>query len=422
LVTVPTDPARVPGFLAPPAAPIDLSRTSFPPPLRTGGALTILDITKYFGETTGGIRTYLLAKAEYVQSEGSLRQVLVIPGSSDGLAEERGVRCYRLRGPRIPFDQSYRFLLATRTTRRILEHEQPDLIEVGSPWLVPWVTRRANRGLQAPMVWFYHTHFPVILDPGADGVSSQRRLLARLSWHYARRLGSLCRATLVASESVARQLEFHGVPRVHRVSLGVDLDRFHPHRRASAGITRRRHTLPDAPLAVFVGRFAEEKQIETVLLAWREIERRTGAWLVMIGAGPREARLRGLAEGRNVRWVPYLRDRDQVADLLAAADLYLAPGPAETFGLSALEAMAAGTPVLSVDQGGVADRVRASGAGALYAAGDAGACAEAATVLLRGNPRGLGPIARSFAERHHSWRAAFQGIVETYRTILSQDA
>ena len=120
--------------------------------------------------------------------------------------------------------------------------------------------------------------------------------------------------------------------------------------------------------------------------------------------------------------MPYLRDRDQVADLLAAADLYLAPGPAETFGLSALEAMAAGTPVLSVDQGGVADRVRASGAGALYAAGDAGACAEAATALLRGDPRGLGPIARGFAERHHSWRAAFEGILQTYRTILSQDA
>jgi glycosyltransferase involved in cell wall biosynthesis len=247
-------------------------------------------------------------------------------------------------------------------------------------------------------------------------------MLARLSWQYARRLGGLYRATLVASESVARQLELHGVPRVHRVSLGVDLDRFHPDRRASAAHTRRRHTLPDAPLAVFLGRFAEEKQLETVLAGWKEVERRTGAWLVLVGAGPREARLRALAEGRNVRWVPYLRDRDQVADLLAAADLYIAPGPAETFGLSALEAMAAGIPVLSVDQGGVADRVRASGAGALYAAGDPKACAEAATVLFRGNPRGLGLIARGFAERHHSWRTAFQGIVDTYRTILSQDA
>jgi alpha-1,6-mannosyltransferase len=421
-VTAPTETLRPPGFLAPGAARIDLARLDFPPPLAADGALTVLDITKYFGDATGGIRTYLLAKAEYVQSHPGLRQVLVIPGAEDALAEEGGVRCYRLRGPRIPFDQSYRFLLATRTTRRIVEHERPSLIEVGSPWLVPWVTRRANRHFDAPMVWFYHTHFPAILDPGVTPVSAGRRLLARTAWGYARRLSGLYRATLVASESVAQQLEHHGIERIHRVSLGVDLARFHPARRASAAEVRRRLGVPDAPMAVFLGRFAEEKRIETVLAGWGEVERRTDAWLVLVGAGPREARLRALAEGLQVRWVPYIRDRDAVADLLAAADLYVAPGPAETFGLSALEAMASGTPVLSVDQGGVADRVRRSGAGALYAAGDPVACVEAAVALLRSDLGALGSVARSFTERHHSWRAAFDGIFRTYRTLLAQGA
>jgi alpha-1,6-mannosyltransferase len=282
------------------------------------------------------------------------------------------------------------------------------------------VTRRANRALQAPMVWFYHTHFPAILDPEVPGIPAARRSLARLSWRYVHRLARLYRATLVASESVARQFEREGIPRVHRVTLGVDLERFTPTRRASIREIRRRHGLPDAPLAIFLGRFAEEKQLETVLAGWREVERRTGAWLVLVGAGPREARLRALAEGRQVRWVPYLRDRSQVADLLAACDLYVAPGPAETFGLSALEAMASGTPVLSVDSGGVADRVRASGAGALYVPGDAAACAEAAISLFRGDLRTLGMTARSFAERQHSWRAAFQGIVDVYREVLSE--
>jgi alpha-1,6-mannosyltransferase len=421
-VTAPTDVLSSPGFLAAPATPIDLSRTSFPPALRAPGTLTVLDITKFFGDATGGIRTYLLAKAQHVQSDGTLRQILVVPGAEDAVAEEGGVRCYRLRGPRIPFDQSYRFLLATRTTRRILEHERPDLIEVGSPWVVPWVTRRANRVLQAPMVWFYHTHFPAILDPELSGVPAYRRAAGRLSWAYVRRLASLYRATLVASESVAQQLERAGVPRVHRVALGVDLDCFHPSRRLAARETRRRHGLPDAPIAVFLGRFTEEKQLETVLTAWREVERRTGAWLVLVGAGPREPRLRPLAEGRQVRWVPFLKNRAQVADLLAACDLYVAPGPAETFGLSALEAMASGTPVLSVDAGGVADRVRASGAGILYAAGNAGACAEAAVTILRADLRVLGAIARAYAERHHSWRRAFEGIFDTYRRVLAGTA
>ena len=420
-MTAPTEPAAAsPGFLAPPRVALNLARSVFPPPLGGTGVLTVLDITKYFGDATGGIRTYLLSKAAYVQAQPSLRQVLVVPGEADALAEERGVRCYRLRGPRIPFDKSYRFLLATRTTRRILEHERPDLIEVGSPWLVPWVTRRANRRLGAPMVWFYHTHFPAIIDQGA-GTGAFRQAAGNAAWRYVRRLAQLYRAVLVASESVARALEREGVQRVHRVSLGVDLDRFHPSRRARLTETRRRFGLPDAPIAIFVGRFAGEKQIDTVLAAWDEVARRTDAWLVLVGAGPREASLRARAEGLPVRWIPYQRDRDALADLLAASDLYVAPGPAETFGLSALEAMASGLPVLSVDAGGVADRVRESGAGALYAMGNVHACIEAATSLLRGDPGTLGRTARAFAERRHGYRAAFDGIFEVYRRVLAPD-
>lgn len=392
----------------------------FPAPLGDSQALTVLDITKFFGDATGGIRTYLLAKAAYVQSRADLRQILVVPGAQDGLAEEGGVRCYRLRGPRIPFDSSYRFLLATRTTRRIMEHERPDLIEVGSPWLVPWVTRRANRGLKAPLVWFYHTHFPAIIDPGFGERGAFRRAAGRAAWSYVRLLSRLYEGILVASESVARQLEAAGVERVHRVALGVDLERFHPLRRSRRAETRARFGLPDAPLAIFVGRFAGEKQIETVLDAWPEVTRRTGARLVLVGAGPREARLRAHAAAGAVHWVPYVRDRDLLADLVAASDLYIAPGPAETFGLSALEAMASGLPVLSVASGGVADRVRQSGAGALFAPGDAGACCEAALALLEGDLVALGRTARLFAEQHHSWAAAFDGITAVYRQILGR--
>jgi len=400
--------------------PLNLAHSSFPPPLSGSGTLTVLDITKYFGDATGGIRTYLLSKAAYVQAQPGLRQILVVPGEADALAEERGVRCYRLRGPRIPFDKSYRFLLATRTTRRIFEHERPDLIEVGSPWLVPWVTRRANRRVAAPMVWFYHTHFPAIIAQGARA-GAMRQAAGNAAWRYVRRLGRLYRAVLVASESVARTLEREGVERVHRVTLGVDLERFHPSRRSRLPETRHRFGLPDAPIAIFVGRFAAEKQIDTVLAAWNEIARRTDAWLVLVGAGPREAILRARAEGLPVRWIPYQRDREALADLLAASDLYVAPGPAETFGLSALEAMASGLPVLSVDAGGVADRVRESGAGALYAPGDVHACIEAATSLLRGDPATLGRGARAFAERRHGHRAAFDGIFEVYRRVLAPD-
>ena len=58
------------------------------------------------------------------------------------------MRCYRLHGPHIPTQKPYRFMLATRSTTRIVAHERPDLIEVGSAWCAPWLVHLATRGLR----------------------------------------------------------------------------------------------------------------------------------------------------------------------------------------------------------------------------------------------------------------------------------
>ncbi|MGH7534203.1 MAG: hypothetical protein ACREMG_01315, partial [Gemmatimonadales bacterium] len=89
-------------------APLDISRIELPRRLRPAAELSVLDISEFFGETTGGVRTYLLQKAGYVQRHRSLRQVLVVPGARDSIDEAQGVRCYRLHGPPIPTQKPYR--------------------------------------------------------------------------------------------------------------------------------------------------------------------------------------------------------------------------------------------------------------------------------------------------------------------------
>ncbi len=421
-MTAPTEVTAAEPRVLSAARPLDPARDPLPSPLRTGRRLTILDITKYFGPTTGGIRTYLLDKARYVAAHPALAQVLLVPGAESQVSEDGNLRCYRVRGPEIPLDRNYRFLLDRAAVRRVLAHERPDLVEVGSPWLVPWVVRGAARDLGIPTVWFYHTHFPAIIAPPGRGTPAWRRAAARAAWAYVRRLAGAHRAVLVASEGVARELEQHGVRNVGRISLGIDLAHFTPARRAARARTLARHALPEGPLALYLGRFTEEKRLEVLLAAWRTVGPRTGATLALVGTGPREARLRAQAEGLAVRWLPFERDRARVADLLAAADLYLAPGPAETFGLSALEALASGTPVLSVDAGGVADRVHASGVGACYPVDDAGACAEQAARLLGEDRAGQAAAARAWAMAHHAQAAAFDRLFATYQALAAPGA
>ncbi len=407
------------------AAParFEIARLALPPRLRPTAELGVLDISEFFGETTGGVRTYLLEKARYVESRPALRQILVVPGAVDAVQEAAGVRCYRLHGPSVPTQKPYRFMLATRSTARIVAHEQPSLVEVGSAWFAPWLVHLAARGSalrgrDLPAVWFYHSNFPRVIAPDPGRVGAARRAAADFAWGYVRRLGGLVRATLAPSDFVARELAHAGVERVERVSLGVDLELFHPRRRAAARATRRAAGLPDGPLALFVGRLAREKEIDLLLDAWPEVERRTGARLALIGSGPSGKRLRRRPGADRCFWLPFERDRERLAALLAAADLYVSPCSIETFGLSALEALASGTPVLSADRGGVAESVGRSGGGAVFPASDPAALAEVAIGLLTSNLAPLGHAGRRFAEAEHGWDHVFDRLFATYRRIL----
>jgi alpha-1,6-mannosyltransferase len=398
---------------------LDISRIELPPRLRPTASVGVLDITEFFGDTTGGVRTYLLEKAKYVQRHSALRQVLVVPGARDEILEAGGVRCYRLHGPHIPTQKPYRFMLATRSTKRIVAHERPDLIEVGSAWCAPWLVHLATRGLDVPAVWFYHSNFPRIIAPRPHAAGWARLTASALAWRYVRRLGRMVQATIAPCQAVARELESVGVENVVHVPLGVDLDRFHPDRQVRAAETRRRFGLPEGPLALYSGRLAAEKDIDILLSAWLEVERRTGARLALVGLGPAARWLQRTPGGRRATWLPYLRDRDLLADLYASMDLVVAPGSAETFGLSALEALASGVPLLSVDRGGVAETVSRSGAGRLYTSGDVGHLTEVAVDLLGSDLAALGRIGRRYAEEHHGWDTVFDRLFDTYRRVLT---
>jgi alpha-1,6-mannosyltransferase len=398
---------------------LDISHSALPPRLRAS-AFGVLDISEFFGETTGGVKTYLLQKSRYVETRPGLRQVLVVPGPHDSILETSGVRCYRLHGPSIPTQKPYRFMLATRSTSRIVAHERPTLIEVGSAWCAPWLVHLATRQLEVPAVWFYHSNFPRVIAPWPATAGRLRRTASDLAWRYARRLSRLVRATLAPSDFVARELENQGVERIERVTLGVDLERFHPRRREYARETRASFGLPEGPLALFVGRFAREKELDLLLQAWPEVERRTGARLALIGDGPSRRRLQRQPNSERLFWLPFERDRNRVADLLAAVDLYVAPCSLETFGLSALEALASGTPLLTADRGGVAETASRSGAGALFQSGDVCALADAASRLIAGDLRQLGTLGRSYAEAHHGWETVFDRLFSTYYRILER--
>jgi alpha-1,6-mannosyltransferase len=362
--------------------------------------LRIVQLANFYGPRSGGLRTALHHLGAGYDARGH-EVVLVVPGPRP--ADEplpSGIRRITIAAPRLPGTGGYRAVDPWRV-QRLLERLRPDAIEVSD--------RLTLRGLG---VWAARHGVPSVV------ISHERldRLLAQflLPGPAARHVADVANArmaaaydTVVCTTSFARaEFDRIGARNVAQVPLGVDLTTFSPRHRdpdLRAGLAGGAETL-----LVHCGRLSAEKHpersIDTVG-ALRASGHRVR--LVVAGDGPRRSALERRAAGLPVTFVGFVRDRARLARLLASADVSLAPGPHETFGLSALEALASGTPVVVSASSALPEIVGPSGAAALdrpeaFAAG--------VTTLLAADEPGRRAAARARAEQF-GWPASVAGML-----------
>jgi N-acetyl-alpha-D-glucosaminyl L-malate synthase BshA len=162
-----------------------------------------------------------------------------------------------------------------------------------------------------------------------------------------------------------------------------------------------------------VSNFRPVKRVKDVVGIYARVAREIPSVLVMVGDGPDrveaelEARRLGVSEQ-----VFFLGKLDSVAPLLASADLFLLPTASESFGLSALEALASGVPVIGARAGGLPEVVRDGETGALCAVGDVDGMANAAIGLLRDPDRWR--AASTLAAADARVRFGLEEVVEQY--------
>jgi len=389
-----------------------------PPGSRT---LRVLDVTKFYAPTGGGVRTYLEAKISHFKTR-QVHHVLVIPGPRSRRGRRGNTTVYRIPGVRIPFTPGYRLLLSAQALRGIIHSERPDVMEVGSPFLVPLVARWAAKGWSIPTVGFYHADLVrTYVDPYVGRLHPllQRRL-RRSASEFVRTVYSQFDATVAASSSVAQELRELGIPNVRTVPLGVDLDLFRPEHRSTA-LRESLDTPPGVPIALFAGRLCPEKGLGVIVEAHGRMAPSRRPHLLFVGEGPSTPSLVGIARDRtDMTVLPFISDKRVLARVYASADLYLAAGPGETFGLSVAEAMASGTPVVAVSSGAAPDRVMGSGAGELYERNDPDSAAEAMGRMTSRLGAGIREAARAHAERTFGWDRTFETLLDLYGDLAGE--
>ena len=140
----------------------------------------------------------------------------------------------------------------------------------------------------------------------------------------------------------------------------------------------------DGPVLMHISNFRRVKRVRDVVGIFARVNETIPSSLVMVGDGPDRPEAEDEARKLGVeKQVQFLGKIDNVAPLLAAADLFLLPSSSESFGLSALEALASGVPVVGTHAGGMPEVVRDGETGYLCPVGDVGGMGKAAVSILR---------------------------------------
>lgn len=193
---------------------------------------------------------------------------------------------------------------------------------------------------------------------------------------------------------------------------------------------RQKHRRAQGPLVLFVGRLVEEKGVADLIGAVAAVkDRLPGVTAVIVGDGQHRTAFERLAVEANVAdrvsftgWVP----REEVPNYLAAADILAAPsrrapdGWVEAQGLSIVEGMAAGLPVVATRTGGIPDVVTDRRTGLLVPEQDPVAIGEAVERLWSNRPlaEALGKEARNDAEKRFSRKASAQSFSSLFDDLL----
>jgi len=359
----------------------------------------VVQLANFVTPASGGLRIALGHLAQgYARAGHEVTQV--VPGPCDRIEDHAWGRQVQLRAPVLP-GTGYRVLTDLRRVTAILTSLRPDRVEVHDRTTLRGVGRWA-RAAGVPSLVVSHERLDRWLRQWSSPRLPLDRIADRSNTTLAESFDAVVCTTAWAEQEFARLATGH----VRRVPLGVDLLAFRPpaSRAPAAGLT-----------LVMASRLSKEKRPDLAVHAVAELARRGHlARLAVAGDGPWRTRLQAQS-GPEVEWLGHVRDRGAMADLLGSADVVLAPGPVETFGLAALEALACGTPVVANVHSALPEVLGTAGR---VSASTPRSFADAVECLLLDPPEERRRRARARAELF-PWSATVEGFLRAHGLPLA---
>ena len=361
--------------------------------------------TEYYYPSIGGVQEHVHHFAREARRLGHTVKIITseMPDLPAPAGEAAGPDVLRIAKSRAMFENGSfgRVSLGPRlggAGRETLQRERFDVLHVHCP-LTPVLPFLAIHYATCPVVGTFHTHFhPGMLFKLTR--RAQQRYLDRLDAAVA-----VSRACLSAFEGHLRA-DFRIIPN------GVDADRF--------GRGRPLRRFDDGRFNIlWVGRLEPRNGLERMLEAFALLRAEVDARLLVVGDGPLLPRYRAKVPADLRSDVVFAgRLLDERPDWYASADVYCAPTTIASFGITLLEAMSAGKPILASDIDGFREVMTHGQEGELITPGDARAWSRALGRLARDRARAqaYGEQGRRTAQRF-AWPRVTSEVLGMYRAI-----
>jgi len=297
-----------------------------------------------------GVVKSIISFSTYLRERG--HQVFIFAPDYPDIKEKDEENVYRFKS--LPTFTGTNFRLAIPFTINLLADINKldlDIIHTHSPFLMGWLGKTIARKYNIPLVFTYHT----LYEKYAHYAPFAPQIIKEITIKHSKKYCSSCNLIITPSDYVQKQLKNKNIktPMI-TIPTGVEVDKYKNNKKINI---REKYKIKNREkVLLFVGRLGDEKNVDFLLRAVNEvINEIADIKLMLVGDGPQKKKLKRLTQKYNIEdrviftgW----QEPDKVRYFYLAADLFVFPSLTETQGLVTLEAMAAGLPVVAVNEAG----------------------------------------------------------------------
>jgi phosphatidylinositol alpha 1,6-mannosyltransferase len=302
-------------------------------------------VTESFLPNINGVTNSVLRVLEHLSASGN--QALVIAPACENMPSEYAGHPVKS----VPVIPTQNFLptgmpmgLPQKRVQHLIDGFSPDVIHLASPFALGSYANKVAKRLNIPTVSIYQTDLGGFAKQYGFGIAqnSLQKILYKIHSQTDR--------TLAPSTSACLDLHMAGVPEVYLWRRGVNTELFNLSKRSAALRNLWKNGDSNKIIVGFVGRLAQEKRV----IDLKALESNPNIQLVIVGDGPHRRKLE--QELPAALFVGF-KSGEELAQIYASFDLFIHPGPNETFCQAVQEALASGVPAVVPRTGGPADLV-----------------------------------------------------------------